>query len=164
VGPATSWRREGGVGKLWVALWPEEGDALAAGELSACAWRASSGRRSQPAWGRSGPGPASSGQRGGGGGGGELGLGAPGRSHPRQSREERRKGREAPAGGEMGKEGMGRWFGRAGILRWGAVVWSTRVREATPSRSPATCLRPRGPQSATTRTPSVFRSPAHDQA
>jgi hypothetical protein len=26
----------------------------------------------------------------------------------------------------MGKEWMGRWFGRAGILRWEAVVWSTR--------------------------------------
>jgi hypothetical protein len=82
----------------------------ATGELPACAWRASSGRRSQPARGRSGPGPASSGQRGGGGRGASSGLGAPGRSRPCQSQEERRMGRETPA-----PSPAARWGGRG----WG---------------------------------------------
>jgi hypothetical protein len=82
------------------------------------------------------------------------GRGAPGRSHLRQSREERMEGREAPAA---------RWGGR-GRVRWGAVVWSMPGERSHIQSSTAICLRARGPQSATKRTPSAFRSLAHDQA
>jgi hypothetical protein len=111
-GPAISWRREGGAGKDGAAPWPEEGDALAAGELPVCMWRACSGRRSQPAQGISGPGPASSGQRGGEGG--ELGAGrtwtlpsAPEPGGEEGGEEGGEGGTSAITGGKAGREGMG---------------------------------------------------------